>query len=351
MQTELSLRYGEFAVVLRYIVDASFKKGEAETMLMSGGGRQRHASKLSRFVRWLLSSFDGEYYTAQLAREVSRAYDSRLLHTVAHMHLARKILRDTIGINADTLPFLLGPGAYPFYSGAQFKANESLCLHLRLIFEDTVNDTESARREKDILRKCAICVLRGHDRKGAYLTRLYEDTNSARAFIKKIVKGCGLDVATRREGSGDRDYVSSVNLGPSVVARALCLGGPKDSRRVSFVSLVRRLVGTANLSVPDSDAFVEGLEIFRNACLECGVEPDITFPDQFGPILRHTAHPLSAMDRLAETDNGGAIIGLDVPSANEKERYDSNNQRELHEARARADAHILRCAGRNSNAI
>jgi len=170
--------YGEYAPVLKEIVTRYSPAKKPDKLIMTQGGRIRHATHLGRFTRWMMVSFHHEFGKQFLCNMTARRYNSTALASVAHVHLCRGIFFKLFGYEA-THDFVVARGTFPFFAGAQFSMDDSFRAHLRKMLEDQVGDAESQKEEKLFLRTCAKVVLGGHDRNGQSLTKIYQDDGCA----------------------------------------------------------------------------------------------------------------------------------------------------------------------------
>ena len=114
-------------------------------------------------------------------------YKTANLKNTAHLRLAKYLLFDALSVaQQDTNEFLVTPGSSPFYAGAQFIADDSLCQYFRGKFETAAGDTPGEMEFKQTMRRAYNTFTGGHAASDRGQFKLYNDLKVAKNFLSDL---------------------------------------------------------------------------------------------------------------------------------------------------------------------
>jgi hypothetical protein len=261
----------------------------------------------------------------------------RHLETKRYSRLSEHLVRDMLTGDDDGISrgYLISNGTTPFFTGASFVEDASLCDFFRIRLHDCTGDDEHMRDFKKELRSCVLLFTGNHNPCQTYLTELYENPNTALKFAKQMVKSIGLDVTSsdkRVRIDGERKRVQIVKTPEELLAMTF---GLKFKFSNPLLELLPSLLGTQNLSRCDQNWVKQSVRLYNEQCSMFGEEEILinhadrvigVIPDRVAEAIMERNIVPRGFSMDEEEEDGGTVVAARVMLDMQRELVDRHDE-------------------------
>ena len=304
--------------------------------------RKKFLWQIRGFVKRLAWVYRGHFPDLMASLGINEVHP--LVNAGMQMHatlfLADNLLRQLLGIEAHGSEYLRSPGHTPFFTGVMFTV-DGLPERFRSVLEDSEDDSEALKESKKKLRNYLNIVMGWHKKNEFMKDRLYQDSRQCRQVIKLICTRIGLNITQTRQTTGDRLYINSINFDKGLVAIVYCFnsdeGGVFHKTREAFLTISALFV-TENFCEDDKATFLEGKQIFEQACSDSGLQTDLQID---GPVSAWAIVQSRQAEIDFERNISDDIVGLGTlrdGAIDNREEYGEGDRQALQRALERASA-------------